>query len=306
MDLYTVMWFVSAAVTILVGFLSIIFINKQWQRGEDRSRRTPRSTTTGPCNILPAKGGKIGLAIVIANEYEDLPEDHGRLVGTAKDKERWEKLLEDLQFDVRTSGTKGLNASRDEMLDLIGLPARIHVKNKDVPTCRYVVFVFSGHGYKDGIVSEDLENLDLQREVIPLLFCERLYHFNKLIFIDACRSVNDGPGQKALEISREMLTKGSSEDGSTPSVIGVGALTAYATLDRLGAPDSNEGSDFSKFVTEGLREDVTVTVAMDRAIENVIDTSSQYYTRPMYINELPGEVNLYSDAMKMKTGTYWL
>jgi hypothetical protein len=295
------MWYVAVAVTILVGFLSILFIIKQWQRGEDRNRRTPRSITTGPCNILPAKGGKIGLAIVIANEYEDLPEDDGRLVGTAKDKERWEKLLEDLQFDVRTSGTKGLNVSRDGMLDLIELPARIHVKNQDVTTCcRYIVFVFSGHGYKDGIVSEDLRKLNLQSEVIPLLFCERLYHFQKLIFIDACRNDIDGSGKKALKISKGILPKGTSVDGSHPFVIGKGALTAYATLDRLATPNSNEGSDFSKFVTKWLRENATITVALDRAIEDVVDKSSQYYTRPMYISQLSGEVNLCSDAMKIK------
>ena len=296
------MWYVAGALTFLVGFVSILIVAVWYlKRRDGRNQHTSRSKTTGPCNILPAKGGKIGLAIVIANEYKDLPEGRGRLVGTAKDKERWEKLLRELEFDVRTSGNIGLNVRKDKMLELIKLPAQLHVKDKDVGTCRYIVFVFSGHGYNGGIISEDCKALDLQREVFPRLFCERLYNFKKLIFIDACR--DDSSNQKALEISKEMLTKGTSDDGSNPSVIGVGALTAYATLDRLAAPDSNEGSDFSKFVTEGLQEDVTITVAMDRAIENVIDKHSQYYTRPMYINQLPGEVNLYSDAMKMKKGT---
>jgi hypothetical protein len=53
------MWYVVVAVTVLAGFLSIL-VFKLWKRGFGEGRRTPRSKTEGPCNILSDEGGKIG------------------------------------------------------------------------------------------------------------------------------------------------------------------------------------------------------------------------------------------------------
>ena len=64
-DLRTTMWYVVVAVTVLAGFLSIlVFKLRKRGFGEGRHRRTSRSKTEGPCNILPDEGGKVGSVII--------------------------------------------------------------------------------------------------------------------------------------------------------------------------------------------------------------------------------------------------
>ena len=270
--------------------LFVIFFCCKYTKLDSRflSRPVDPDRKQKPCSTEPAEGGKIGLAVVIANEYEG----ESKLKGTAKDKERWEEAFRNLQFDVRTSETVGLNANKKEMLRLIESLSQIHVRDADVPYCRNIAFVFSGHGYSGGIISQDLEQLNLESDVFPRLFREKFDSRRKLIFVDACRTTE--PGQKGFEITTSMIPKGSSK----PNVIGVGAFVAYATLDRLAATDFEDGSHFSKFTTEEIQKDNTISAALDKAIGEIDRQAIKYYTRPTYINQLSGELNLYQEAKR--------
>ena len=272
-------------------------------------------------NNLPyAAAGKIGFAIVIANQYEGAE----RLNGTAKDKERWERVFEHLQFDVRTSGEVGLNASKEEMLRLCNLPQNIRIKQKDVRDYRYIAFVFSGHGYKDAnhndvIVSQDGKSLSLESEVFPCLFGGRRGDCIKLIFIDACRS---DPSQGELSLTKlhvEKAIKHRSQEislmkllveklfkRSNPAVHATSDFTddafiAFATLRGLPTEDDSCGSIFSSSFTNLLHTDISLVNAMTKVTEEVHNSPTLHYFRPMSVNMLSCEVNLYQSS---KLGMY--
>ena len=191
--------------TLFAGLGTIVYLCWEKIRGFGRPA-TKISRNFSAKNLRRyAAAGKIGLAIVISNQYEGVE----KLNGTAKDKERWEKVFEDLQFDVRTSREVGLNASKEEMLELCNLPQEIPIKQKDVPNYRFIAFVFSGHGYRDTrnndvIVSQDGKSLSLESDVFPRLFGGRRGDWIKLIFIDACRS---DPSQEKLSLTKSHVEK---------------------------------------------------------------------------------------------------
>ena len=253
-------------------------------------------------NVPYAATGKIGFAIVIANQYEGA----NRLNGTAKDKERWEKVFENLQFDVRTSGEVGLNASKEEMLRLCSLPQEIPIRQKDVPNYRFIAFVFSGHGYRDAsnndvIVSQDGEPLSLESEVFPCLFGGRRGDCIKLIFIDACRS---DPSQEKLALTKSHVEK--ALNPSNPTVYATSRFTddafiAFATLRGFLTEDDSCGSIFSSSFTNLLQTDISLVIAMTKVTEEVLNSPTLHYFRPMSINMLSCDVNLYQSA---KLGTY--
>ena len=264
-------------------------------------------------NLPYAAAGKIGLAIVIANQYEGVE----NLKGTAKDKERWEKTFKDLQFDVRTSGEVGLNASKEEMLRLCNLPRNIPIRQKDVPNYRFVAFVFSGHGYRDTsnndvIVSQDGESLSLESEVFPCLFGGRRGDCIKLIFIDACRS---DPSQKKLSLTKSHVGKALKD--SNPAIDPIlsvydpnvhptsdftdDAFIAFATLKGFPAEDDSCGSVFTTSFTNLLQTDISLVNAMTKVTEEVLNSPTQHYFRPMSVNMLSCDVNLYQSA---KSGMY--
>ena len=268
------------------------------------------STTTGKFggNSRPyAAAGKIGLAIVIANQYEGVE----KLNGPAKDKERWEKTFKYLKFDVRTSEKVGLNASKGEMLRLCKLPQIMTIKQKDVPNYRYIAFVFSGHGYKDAnhndvIVSQDGKSLSLESEVFPCLFGGRRGDCIKLIFIDACRS---DPSQEELALTGSHVEKAIIRSNRAVHVAPDlptttdDAFIAFATLKGLSAEDTAQGSVFSSSFTKWLKKDISLVSAMMKVTEEVNDSPTRQYYRPMSVNMLSLDVNLYKEA-KLNKGMY--
>ena len=305
--------------TLLVGFGTIALIRLLWTLIFDRP--VSKNSRNSRAYDLPyAATGKIGLAVVIANQYEGSE----RLNGTAKDKERWEKTFEYLQFDVRTSGEIGLNASKEEMLRLCNLPQNIRIKQKDVRDYRYIAFVFSGHGYKDAyhndvIVSQDGKSLSLESEVFPCLFGGRRGDCIKLIFIDACRS---DPNQGELSLSKlhvEKAIKHRSQETSltkflvekifkrsNPTVHAMSDFTddafiAFATLRGLPTEDDSCGSIFSSSFTNLLQTDISLVIAMTKVTEEVLNSPTHHYFRPMSVNMLSCDVNLYQSA---KLGMY--
>ena len=296
---------VLVIVAIVIGLLVILYFfeGKLWtflRRSLFRSTRygsSSRSPSPFP-EPTPAETGRIGLAVVIANEYEG----ENRLVGTAKDKELWEEAFKELNFDVRTSRGVGLNSSKEEMLRLIDLLNQIFIRERDVRKYRHIAFVFSGHSYDGGIYSQDEKCLDFKKEIFPRIFHDKRDMFNKLIFIDACRTCNfNRKGLNLLRISSEMIPKSRGED----SVSGdVGAFIAYATLNGCAAPDSRDGSNFSKYVTKWLLKDETISAAVTKATAEIERMSTQYYTRSERINLLSHEVNLYREALKAAKSMY--
>ena len=312
-----------------VGLGTVFYLN--WEKIREVARRYSRqyltwfsstigvhrgpshsSTITGKfgVNSLPctcAAAGKIGLAIVIANQYKGA----WKLNGTAKDKERWEKTFKYLNFDVRTSEKVGLNASKEEMLRLCKLPQIIVIRQKDVPNYRFVAFVFSGHGYRDTsnnhiIVSQDGEPLSLESEVFPCLFGGRRGDCIKLIFIDACRS---DPSQKELALTGSHVEKAICCSNSAVHVAPDLPTTtddvfiAFATLEGLSAEDTAQGSVFSSSFTKWLKKDISFVSAMMKVTEEVNDSRTHQYYRPMSINKLSRDVNLYKEA-KLNKGVY--
>ena len=301
-------------VTLLVG-LGTIFYWRYWFLEKVRalirllwiSIFGPPVTKNSRNSSAYAAAGKIGLAIVIANQYEG----DDKLNGPAKDKERWEKTFEYLNFDVRTSEKDGLNANRDEMLRLCRLPQEITIRQKDIRDYRYIAFVFSGHGYKDAnhndvIVSQDGEPLSLESEVFPCLFGGRRGDCIKLIFIDACRS---DPSQEEIALTKLHVKKAIKRSNPTVHVTPDLSTTkdnvfiAFATLMGLPAGDTSQGSLFSSSFTKWLRKDISLVSAMAEVTEEVIDRSTlhDFEFRPMSVNMLSCKVNLYRSAGK---GTY--
>ena len=292
--------------TLLVG-LGTIVCCRYWFLEKIRApiRRLWTSIFGPPVTENPAyaAAGKIGLAIVIANQYEGVE----KLNGTAKDKKRWEKAFKYLNFDVRTSETVGLNANRDEMLRLCERLQRITIRPNDVSNYRYIAFVFSGHGYKDAnrgdvIVSQDGKPLSLESEVFPCLFGGRRGDCIKLIFIDACRS---DPSQEKLALTKSHVEKAIERGNPTVRVAPDlstkdNVFIAFATLMGLPAGDTPKGSLFSSSFTKWLRKDIPLVSAMDEVIEEVIysNTDHSFEFRPMSVNMLSCKVNLYRSAGK--------
>ena len=115
-------------IAIIAGLLTLIFAIVWLRCWPWRRRRSDKVTTTPqsrsrPPPAEPAQYRKIGIAIVIANDGENIKKLHG----VKRDKERWEEVFRELEFDVRTSRTVGWNASKEEMLELCKLPNKIHI-----------------------------------------------------------------------------------------------------------------------------------------------------------------------------------
>ena len=295
---------VLVIVTIVIGVVILYFFGgKLWtflahmlSSIRTKDNRPNIDSTLPDREPKPSKIGKIGLAVVIANEYEG----ENRLVGTAKDKEFWEEAFEKLNFDVRTSLARGvgLNSTKKEMIRLIDLLHQIVIRERDL---QHIAFVFSGHGCNGGILSHDNKWLDLEKDVFPCIFHPKLTTFNKLIFIDACRTSIDGVERKSLKISSEMISK--SCDGRS-SLDDARAFIAYATLKGRATADLRDGSNFSKCVTKWLQRDLTLSVVMDKATAEIHRMEADYYAIPERITSLRDEVNLYREALKATKSMY--
>ena len=159
--------------------------------------------------------------------------------------------------------------------------------------------MFSGHGGEGLIISQDNMELNLETEVFPNLFGKD--RFVKLIFIDACRQF----------IGRGELTKGSLKSyvqkamgnptvkyRPDPSHAREYAFISYATLPGHSAEDKNDGSEFSKSFTKWLRRK-SLYVAMDKVTQDVEASNALEYSRPMRVNMLSEDINLYEAAKKV-------
>ena len=256
------MWILKLVIAILVVLVSLTWyspvfhnlckdvcrrcVRRMWS---DKDKNPPRSRSISAPK--PAKERKIGLAIVIANEYDGI--SNKKLRGVRQDKERWEEVFKELEFDVRTSREAGLNANKEEMLELCKLPNEIQIRQEDIPTYQYIAFVFSGHGCEGFIISQDNMELNLETEVFPNLFGKD--KFVKLIFIDACRQfIGRGEpteGDLKLYVQKAMGNP-TVKYRPDPSQAREYAFISYATLPGHSVEDTFDGSEFSKSFTKWL------------------------------------------------------
>lgn len=84
-------------------------------------------------------------------------------------------------FDVH----RERNMSEDDTIDFLEKHTRIRIEGTRY---HYMIFVFSGHGVKGVLESQDGKLMSLKDDLLPLLFGKGLASVLKLIFLDACRS----------------------------------------------------------------------------------------------------------------------
>lgn len=155
-----------------------------------------------------------GLAVIITNDYDTCPyPDVDPLPDTYNDGREMERTFTHHKFVTHWEH----NVTRRRHLKLMD-----DIVKSDHPRSynyKCIVFVFSGHGARNILWSNDGAAVDLTRDVIQKLTCElQLVTTPKIFFIDACRE-GVGIGQ-----------------GSTMGNF----LVAYATSDGMVSYESTE------------------------------------------------------------------
>ena len=200
----------------------------------------------------------IGIAFLLTNGDKD---DEQHLPGTLADHDRWNKALKELKFDVRSDN----NVGEDRMKQYLKAVAKV----KPHSECKFVVFVFSGHGVEGALRSFDHKEICLA-DYLPNFFSDKLSKINKLFFFDACREGNDG---KYLTL-HEALFK------SKPKESTGGYLAFCAVPLGTEADDDPEGSRFSTIVSKLISEDYSLS--------DVIDMARKELKEMTYLDRLSG------------------
>jgi hypothetical protein len=136
--------------------------------------------------------------------------------------------------------------SEDDTIDFLEKHTRIRIEGTH---CHYVIFVFSGHGAKGVLESQDGKLMSLEHDIFPLLF--KKGHFGnvpKLIFLDTCRS-DQKNGRLSLEDSLSSVWK----KGMAGYYHLCAAPSGYPAFDH------DSGSVFSKVVTHLLCKGVSLS-----------------------------------------------
>ena len=192
-----------------------------------------RSNSDQVSDALAAWGSKqkertIGIAFVLTNGDEK-DEDH--LTGVLQDNHRWCEALTKLNFDVR----KDHNVQEERMKKYLEAVAKVEL----LPECKFVVFVYSGHGAEGILYSCDDKPIVLS-EYLPNFFKDELGRINKLFFFDACRDGNEG---RYFTLDEALFE-------SKPKESMGGYLAFCAVPINAEADDDPKGSLFSTIVTE--------------------------------------------------------
>ena len=191
----------------------------------------------------PQKPGTNGLAFLLTNCDSD---EDDFLPGTIHDHDNWMRALTELNFDVRWERNLDEKLMKDFLATARGTEF----------TCKYVIFVFSGHGEEDSLYSQDGEKVSLKEDIFPNFFNGTMFTAHKLFFLDACRKKN---GKNDLRCNESLFPDW--QDGS-------GRYFAFYPV-ALGqeASDYNEGSPFSKAITSAIVKDISLSdvVASTRA-----------------------------------------
>ena len=201
------------------------------------------------------------------------------LIGTNEDACKWEKALNFLKFDVRVVKNKDATAERiQKMVDKL-LTVELDEK------CKYLAFVFAGHGSKDSIFSQECAAINVEECILdPLIYSEKRKYQKKLFFFDCCR-VHPSP---ILQITQKEPA-GNARGG----IRGSDHFIAYATLDYTKARESASGGYFSSEVTRLIVKDKDLSVVFNAVAAKM---EKKFEQVPKRITTLTGSVNLHRDA----------
>lgn len=178
----------------------------------------------------PQKERTVGIAFIITNDYEG----KYALRGPQFDGDKWEEVLRELRFDVHRKS----NLSKNRTIAFLKAHTHEGISIRR-PDCHYVIFVFSGHGAKGVLYSQDMKSMSLENDLLPLFFGEGNFRtVPKLIFLDACRS-DQKIGHLSLEDSLSKVWK----EGMAGYYHLCAAPSGYPVL------DGDSGSKFSEIVT---------------------------------------------------------
>ena len=118
-----------------------------------------------------------------------------------------------------------------------------------------MVFVFSGHGKKGALVSQDSLDMDLETEIFPFFFGESNFKaVEKLIFLDACQT----PSSRSHLSLDDSLSK-----VWRPGSGAAGYFSLCSTPFGYWARDGSNGSAFSDIVTKKLVQRLTLAQVVD-------------------------------------------
>ena len=183
----------------------------------------------------------IGIAFVLTNGDE---KDKDHLAGVLQDNHRWCEALTKLNFDLRSEH----NVREKRMKKYLDAVAKV----KLLPECKFVVFVYSGHGAEGILYSCDDKPIALS-EYFPNFFKGELGRINKLFFFDACR---DGSEGRYFTLDEALFE-------SKPKESTGGYLAFCAVPINAEADDDPKGSQFSTIVTELIVKDLSLAYVHD-------------------------------------------
>lgn len=222
----------------------------------------------------------IGLAVVVTLDYDWEGSQLKHLIGTDVDADNWRRALTTLRFDVRVVKNKEATAGKiQEMVD--GLLS-VELNGE----CKYLAFVFAGHGSKDSIYSQECVALNVEESILdPLIYSEKRQKQKKLFFFDCCRV----HPSEYLQISEK-----EPQEGTRGAVRGSEYFIAYATLDYTKARESASGGYFSSTVTKWIVKDKSLSAVFNTVSKKMND---KYQQVPKRITTIVGSINLNSDAL---------
>ena len=204
------------------------------------------------------KEGTIGIAFVLTNGDEK-EKDH--LAGVLQDNHRWCEALTKLNFDVRSEH----NVQEKRMKKYLEAVAEVKLS----PECKFVGFVFSGHGAEGILYSCDDKVIELS-DYLPNFFKGELGRINKLFFLDACR---DGSKGRYFTLDEALFE-------SKPKESTGGYLAFCAVPINAEADDDPKGSLFSTIVTE--------LIVGDRSLADVVAKTRKIIKEAPHLDCLTG------------------
>jgi hypothetical protein len=233
----------------------------------------------------------MGLAVVVTLNYDWDGSGMSRLLGTDADQKSWTKALKDLKFDVRV--VKNEEATIEKILQMVYVLRKVQLNRE----CKYLAFVFAGHGSNDFIYLNKAAPLHVEESILsPIIYDENRKEQQKLFFFDCCRDPS------LFKFPPLDLKKGQQEGTIRGAVMGSGYFIAYATLKYTKARENaKNGGFFSSTVSEWI--------VKDKSLNNVFDTvarkmDEKYRQIPERISTLVRSINLCNDAKALrKKGT---
>jgi hypothetical protein len=152
-----------------------------------------------------------------------------------------------------------------------------------------MIFVFSGHGVKGVLESQDGKLMSLKDDLLPLLFGKGLGSVPKLIFLDACRS--DGKeGRLSLEDSLSEVWK----EGTAGYYHLCAAPSGYSAF------DDNSGSMFSKVVTRLLCQGASLSSLQEETEAELYRHARESKTKAIVVDSHTRELGAHSERVLLR------